>query len=171
VVGWQNDCQSREDILIPQIQYLTNDSWEDISCIASGIGWPILHQARYANGSLFVLTVPENFGDIYNLPPEVLNRIRNILSQDINVRIEGPAQVSLYVYDNGTFIVESFLPEDVSIKIITDKKTGKLNNILSGEEITGKTALDGRIWGRERDEITTFDVTVKPHSYLVFQGK
>jgi hypothetical protein len=108
---------------------------------------------------------------MYNLPPEVLNRIRNILSQDINVRIEGPAQVSLYVYDNATFIVESFLPEDVSIKIITDKKTGKLNNILSGEEITGKTALDGRIWGRERDEIMTFDVTVKPHSYLVFQGK
>jgi hypothetical protein len=171
VVGWQNNCQSREDILIPQIQYLTNDSWEDISCIASGIGWPILHQARYANGSLFVLTVPENFGDIYNLPPEVLNRIRNILSQDINVRIEGPAQVSLYVYDNGTFIVESFLPENINIKIITDKKTGTISNILTGEEIIGNSAQDGRIWGRERGEVKTFDVTIKPHSYIVFQGK
>jgi hypothetical protein len=95
-VGGQANCMSKGEILIPQITYLTNDSWEDISCIASGIGWPILHQARYSKGSLFVLTIPENSGDIYNLPPEVLNRIRNVLSQDINVRIEGPSQVSLY---------------------------------------------------------------------------
>jgi hypothetical protein len=144
-VGWQNNCFSKEEILIPQIQYLTNDSWEDITCLASGIGYPILHQARYAKGSLFVFTVPENFGNIYNLPPEVLNRIRNILSRDIRVRIEDPAQVSLYVYDNNTLIVESFLPDNVNIKVITDKKTGKLNNILTGEGITGKIAQDGRI--------------------------
>jgi len=170
-VGGQSNCMSKGEILIPQITYLTNDSWEDISCIASGIGWPILHQARYSKGSLFVLTIPENSGDIYNLPPEVLNRIRNVLSQDINVRIEGPSQVSLFVYDNGTFIVESFLPENVSIKVITYKQINKLNNILTGEEISGKVGQDGRIWGRERTDIMTFDVNIKPHSFLVFQSK
>jgi hypothetical protein len=34
--------------------------------------------------------------------------------------------------------VESFLPENVSIKIITDKKTGKLNNILSVRKLPEK---------------------------------
>jgi hypothetical protein len=171
VVGWQSDVLAKEEVMIPQIQYLTNDSWEDISCIASGSGWPILHQARYANGSLFVLTIPDNYGDLYNLPAEVLNRIRSVLSQDINVHIEGPAQVSLFVYDNGTFIVESFLPENVNVKIITDRKTFKLNNMLTGENIMGKSAQASQIWGREREETTTFDVTIKPHSYIVFQGK
>jgi len=169
--GGMANSLAKTEILIPQIQYLTNDSWEDITSLASGSGWPILHQARYANGSLFVLTIPENFGDIYNLPAEVLNRIRNVLTQDVKVRIEGPAQVTLFVYDNGTFIVESFLPENVTIKVITDKQTGNLSNLLTGEEITGKDALDGRIWGRERDAVKTFDVIIKPHSYLVFQGK
>ena len=139
VVGWQKSCLSNEEMLFPQIKYLTNDSWEDISCQASGSGYPLLHQARYANGSLFVLTIPDNFGDLYNLPPEVLNRIRTVLSQDIKVRIEGPAQVALYVYDNNTFIVESFLPENVGIKILTDKGTGKLKNILTGEEVDRKS--------------------------------
>ena len=171
VVGWQGDCLAKKEMLIPQILYLTNDSWEDISCIASGCGWPILHQARYANGSLFVLTIPDNFGDLYNLPAEVLNRIRSVLSEDIRVRIEGPAQVALFVYDNGTFIVESFLPENADIKIITDKKTGKLHNFLTGEEITGKVAQSSPIWGREKEESTTFDVTLKPHSYIVFQDR
>jgi hypothetical protein len=169
--GGQPNSLAKTEILIPQIQYLTNDSWEDITSLASGSGWPVLHQGRYAGGSLFVLTIPENFGDIYNLPSEVLNRIRNVLTQDVNVRIEGPAKVSLLVYDNGTFIVESFLPENVSIKIITDKKTVKLGNILTGEEITGKDSQDGRIWGRERDTVKTFEISIKPHSYIVFQGK
>jgi len=167
--GGMANSLAKTEILIPQIQYLTNDSWEDITSLESGSGWPILHQARYANGSLFVLTIPENFGDIYNLPAEVLNRIRNVLTQDVKVRIEGPAQVTLFVYDNGTFIVESFLPDNVTIKVITDKQTVKLSNIVTGEEITGKDAQDGRIWGRERDAVKTFDVTIKPHSYLVFQ--
>jgi len=144
---------------------------EDISCLASGSGYPLLHEARYANGSLFVLTIPDNFGDLYNLPPEVLNRIRTVLSPDIKVRIEGPAQIGLFVYDNNTFIVESFLPENVGINIITDKGTGKLKNILTGEEVTGKIIQNARIWGREKEEIKSFDVTIKPHSYIVFQYK
>ena len=170
-VGWQKTCLSKEEMLFPQIKYLTNDSWEDISCLASGSGYPLLHEARYANGSLFVLTIPDNFGDLYNLPPEVLNRIRTVLSPDIKVRIEGPAQIGLFVYDNNTFIVESFLPENVGINIITDKGTGKLKNILTGEEVTGKIIQNARIWGREKEEIKSFDVTIKPHSYIVFQCK
>ena len=171
VAGWQTDWLAKKEILIPQIEYLTNDSWEDISCIASGSGWPVLHQARYDRGSLFVLTIPDNIGDLYNLPAEVLNRIRHVMSQDIKVRIEGPAQVSLFIYDNGTFIVESFLPEIVNVKIITDDRIGKIKNILSGEEIAGKAAAAGQIWGREKEETNTFDVAIKPHSYIVFQGK
>ena len=171
VVGGQNDYPAKEEILFPQIQYLTNDSWEDISCLASGSGWPILHQARYANGSLFVLTIPDNFGDLYNLPAGVLNRIRNVLSQDVKARIEGPAQVSLFVYDNGTFIVESFLPENVNIKIVTDKRFGTIKNILSGESIRGIGGETRPVWGREKEATMTFDVTIKPHSYMVFQGQ
>jgi hypothetical protein len=171
VVGWQSDWPVSEAVLIPQIQYLTNDSWEDISCIASGSGWPILHQARYASGSLFVLTIPDNFGDLYNFPAEVLNRIRRVMSQDLKVRVEGPAQVSLFLYDNGTFIVESFLPENVNIKIVTDRQISKINNLLSGEEIAGKAAPASQIWGREKEETTAFDVTIKPHSYIVFRVK
>lgn len=169
--GWMGTSASKTAILFPQIQFLTNDSWEDISGLAAGSGYPVLHQGRYANGSLFVLTIPENFGDIYNLPAPVLNRIRTVMSQDIKVRIEGPAQVALFVYDNNTFIVESFLPENVNIKIVTDKSTSKLTNILTGEDITGKEGPDGRVWGRENGTVKSFEVTVKPHSYLVFQGR
>lgn len=170
-VGRRGYVTAKTSVAIPQIEYLTNDSWEDISSINGPIGWPILHQAMYSKGSLFVLTIPESYADLYNLPAEVLNRIRNIASQDLNVRIEAPSQVSLFVYDNGTFITQSFLPEPVTIKVIVNKPTTKITDILSNMEISGIPGINDRIWGREKTEIASFEVTLKPHSYRVFEAK
>jgi len=168
VIGWNGISQSKEEILIPQIEYLTNDSWEDISSVKGAIGWPILHQAMYSKGSLFVLTIPDNFSDLYNFPSPVLNRIREVVSSDMNVRIEGPSQVSLFTYDNGSFIIESFLPEPVVIKVVVSKRAAKLTDILSGEEFVGVTGKSNRVWGRKKSDISTFELTVKPHSFRVF---
>ena len=165
--------QSKSDILIPQIKYLTNDSWEEISCLASGIGYPILHSAGYAKGKLYVLTIPDNFGDLYNLPAEVLTRIKEVLMRDIYVRVDGPSQVALFVYDNDTFIVESFLPESVDVNIVTDKRISKLRDVLSGEELSGKSPPEppmwARRWQRQENDKLIFDTQIKPHSYRVFK--
>ncbi|NSW95750.1 MAG: hypothetical protein HPY62_13665, partial [Bacteroidales bacterium] len=168
--GWRAGAlKADKQILIPQIQYLTNDSWEDITSSGTAIGWPILHQARYGKASIFVITIPDSFGDLYHLPAGVLNRIREVLTPDMNPRIEAPAKVSLFVYDNNTFIVESFLPEETNVRVIAGTVSGKITDILTGEQInsTGKTT--SFVWGRERSEKTHFDITVKPHSYRVFK--
>jgi len=90
--------------VIPEIQYLTNDSWELVSGMTQNdLGYPLLIQAGYAKGSLYVLTIPENFSDLYSVPPEVLTQIRNVLLRDLFVRVESPGDVSLLVYDNNTF--------------------------------------------------------------------
>jgi hypothetical protein len=162
-------CQSNEPILIPQIDFLTNDSWMDISSFAGPNGWPILHQASYSKGNLFVLTIPENYADLYNLPEQVLNRIRSVISPDLNIRIDAPSQVSLFVYNNGSFIVESFLPKEITVKIITVKNTLKIQDILSNEEITGISSKGERIWGRETSDNNSFEIKLKPHSFRVFR--
>ncbi|MFZ0033834.1 MAG: hypothetical protein WAK60_02445 [Sedimentisphaerales bacterium] len=162
--------ESKSEIVIPEIKYLTNDSWEEVSCLTSGIGYPILHSADYAKSKLYVLTIPDNFGDLYNLPPEVLTQIKEVLTRDLYVRLDGPSQVALFVYDNDTFIVESFLPDTVDVKIVTDKRISKLRDILSGDELSGKV-LSAPSWrGRQAaPDKMVFDMQIKPHSYRVFQ--
>jgi hypothetical protein len=163
--------QSKSEIVIPEIKYLTNDSWEEISCLTSGIGYPILHSADYAKSRLYVLTIPDNFGDLYNLPAEVLTQIKEVLMRDLYVRVNCPSQVALFVYDNDTFIVESFLPDTVDVRIVTDKRISKLRDILSGDEFSGEMLSPPQSrWGRQAgsDKIV-FDVQIKPHSYRVFQ--
>ena len=171
MIGGQQECELKEPIIFPHIDYLTNDSWEDISCLASGTGSPLLHQARYATGSLFVLTIPDNFGDLYKLPAEVLNRIREVLSQEMPVRIEGPSQVSLFVYDNGTYVVESFLPESAVVKIISRKNARVIEDVSTGKKYLGTAAESPPIWGRLREATTRFEVTLDPHSYIVFRAE
>jgi hypothetical protein len=162
--------ESKSEIVIPEIKYLTNDSWEEISCLTSGIGYPILHSADYAKSRLYVLTVPDNFGDLYNLPAEVLTQIKEVLMRDFCVRLDGPSQIALFVYDNDTFIVESFLPDTVNVKIVTDKRINKLRDILSGDELSGEVLSAPPVRGQQAsaDKIV-FDVQIKPHSYHVFQ--
>ena len=164
--GFGPPVRSAKDILIPQIQYLTNDSWELVSALGDGIGWPMLHSADYGKGVLYVLTVPDDFGDIYSLPPEVLARIRETLMRDLVVRVDGPAKVSLFVYDNNTFIAESFLPSDSQIRIVLDSRFKKLRDETSGEELAGKE-IPG-FWGRKSGK-TGYDATLKPHSFRVFR--
>src|SRR5690606_26376342 len=79
--GWGPLIEGEKPILIPQIGYRTNDSWELVSAIDGDNGWPLLHDADYLDGQLQVLTIPENFADLYDLPAPVLNAIRRITTR------------------------------------------------------------------------------------------
>lgn len=171
---WGPVYESKQEIIIPQIKYLTNDSSEEIFCLAGSNGYPILHSTDYANGKLYILTIPDNYGDLYNLPAEVLTQIRAVLAKEMYVRLDGPAQVAMFVYDNDTFIVESFRDEPVDVKIVADMRISKLSDILTAEELFGEAAsTQPRRLGQPEPapDKTVFKMTIKPHSFRVFKGK
>jgi hypothetical protein len=144
-----------------------------MSCLTSGIGYPILHSADYANSRLYVLTIPDNFGDLYNFPAEVLTEIKKVLMKDLYVRVDGPSQVALFIYDNDTFIMESFLDENVDVKIVTDKRIQKLRDVLSDEVLSGEAPPEppmwARRWLRQESDKLIFNTQVRPHSFRVFK--
>ncbi|MBN1907838.1 MAG: hypothetical protein JW927_22370 [Deltaproteobacteria bacterium] len=161
--GWGGIIKGEKEMIIPQIQYLTNDSWEEVSALDNGLGWPILHRADYADGNLYVLTIPDNFADIYDMPDEVLNKIRDTLLKNQFVRLHGPAKVSIFLYDNNTAVVHSFGDTPADIRLVAPK--GKnIKDIETGEALRGKD-IQG-FWGRPSTE-KTFELTVKPHSFRV----
>ena len=167
--------KSSKDILIPQVQYQTNDAWEQVSAgrpLAQGVsGYPMVLRAPYSKGNLYVITIPEDFGNLYDLPVGVLNVFRQILSKDLELRIDAPAKVGLFVYDNGTFIVESFLDEPVTISINTEAGIEQITDILSGAVIRKQPEPNVPIYLRRFRPDTknnVFRVTLMPHSYRVF---
>jgi hypothetical protein len=176
--GFGPRMQARTEMVIPQIQYLTNDAWEELSAVNGTNGWPMLISAAYGKGTLYVLTIPESFTDLYNLPAGVLSRIKDTLTRELPVRVDGPGKVSLFVYDNGTFLVESFLDELVDVGITVARQASGLRDLLSEEVLTptrggaGGPRLGG-FGGRgpNAGPRTTFNLPLKPHSYRVFQAQ
>ncbi len=117
-IGWFQSAKAEKKILLPHIEYLTNDSWEEVSGVGASSGNPLLHSARYASGMLYVLTIPDDFSDLYALPREALTRIRAAFSGDLGIHLDAPAQVVLFLYDNQTLIVESFRDEAEEISFM-----------------------------------------------------
>jgi hypothetical protein len=164
VWGWRSGHSSLPSkVIIPQLHYNTNDSWALMSGMARGDGYPILHFASYGKGTLYVLTIPESFADLYQFPPAALNSIRATVAGSLFVRMEGPSRVALMAYDNGAVVVESFRDEAVDVSLVVKTNAGAFRNEVTGEEIAGT---------REKDAATaSFPLHLKPHSYVVLTQK
>ena len=166
------------DILFPEIRFYTNDSWALLRGVANARGIPILLMNRYSRGTFYVLNIPDNIGDLYSLPQPAMNVIRTYLQGDFPVRIDAPAQVSLFAYDNGTFIVESFRPRTVSLGISVAGAHHKLTDLLSNAAVLAdgdsSVELHARTDAQRRNPDakvrTSFKIQIPAHSYRVFRA-
>ena len=165
--------KSEKDILIPQVRYWTNDSWEVVSAgrpLTGGVsGWPILHRCIYSQGTLYVLTIPDDFGNLYDYPEGALNEIRRRMSRDMDLYLEGPAKVSLFVYDNKTVIVENFNDEPVNVKLVGTAGLKKLTDLETGETIDAAVEQMPAFFRRMAAPSPKAAMTIKPHSYRAFR--
>ena len=172
--GWFG--KSEREFIIPQVKYFTNDAWEVVSAgrpLSGGVsGYPILLRDTYSKGMLFVLTVPDDFGNLYDFPAGALNVIRRAMSKDVGAYIEGPSKVALFPYDNKTLVVENFNDEAVSLRVVINTKIGALRNLLTGEELKPAEKTNGQVFPfRNRffgyaEGTTVFDLKLAAHSYV-----
>ena len=154
------------DVLVPEIASLGNDASPVVRGTANGRAAPLLLMDRYAKGILFVLTIPENFDDLYSLPQPVLTSIKQYLLADFPVQIDAPSKVSLFAYDNRTFVVESFLDHPTQVTVSTLGPAKRLRNLDSGEVVKGKHAPYKE--SAQKSRRTEFHIEVAPHSFVAF---
>ena len=172
--GWNG--KSEREFIIPQVKYFTNDAWEVVSAgrpLNGGVsGYPILLRDTYSKGMLFVLTIPDDFGNLYDYPAGALNIIRRVMSKDAGAYIEGPSKVAFFPYDNKTMVVENFNDETVSLRVVVDAKVSTLRNLLTGELLKPSTITQPQsMFFRSRftgypEGATVFDIKLPAHSYI-----
>ena len=172
--GWAGKAD--REFIIPQVKYFTNDAWEVISAgrpLTGGVsGYPILLRDTYSKGMLFVLTIPDDFGNLYDYPAGALNVIRRAMGKDIGAYIEGPAKVALFPYDNRTLVVENFNDEAVSLRVVINQKVSTLRNLITGEQLKPAELNTNRgMYYRNRfmgyaDDATVFELQLPAHSYI-----
>jgi hypothetical protein len=176
--GEPDPFEAPRDILIPEIKYsniLTHDAWGDVLGIsAGGTTYPILLSCDYSKGKLFILTIPSDPADLYALPPTALSVIRAQLGSEEPVRIDNaPTQVSLFRYDNNTFIVQNFLPTAAAVTVSIQGTVAAIRDLLTGNALA-PAPITGRRLGEPGGRVpaapqrTLFTFTAPPHSYIAF---
>ena len=171
--GGGSNLGTSAPILMPKIEFATNDAWPLVRGTAHGGGAPILLMDRYGKGILYVMTIPDNFNDLYALPAGVLTAIRDYLGDGLPVRIGGPSQVSLFPYDNRTFVVESFRDEPAPVTLTVAGTKKRLRNLATGEVLAALPPLPATPGLRQRmpaglTSTTAFSLVLPPHSYAGF---
>lgn len=154
-----NYFDASKEILIPEIEFSTNDAVPQVVAFAENKVYPILLQVKYGAGILYILTIPEHFGDLYYLPTPVLNEIRRKLTLKAGLWLEGPANIGLFSYDNQTLIVESFLSYHSDVKLCFAQEKVALYDLISGTQVEGSNCKTG----------AKFQFKLGPTTYRVFR--
>ena len=110
-------------------------------------------------GRFFILTIPENFDDLYHLPQGVLSQIRRDLMGDIPLYFDSPARICLFAYDNNTFIAKSYQPFPVRYNIVIKKAGAKLFEL----------GTDRPLPGYVNGDTTVFEVLQQPRTYNAYR--
>jgi len=163
------------NILLPQIRRFENDNRMSINFNTALSGYPMAVSAAYGQGTFCVLAIPDDFADLYRLPQGVLNQIRALLGRDVFVSLDAPDHVSLFAYDNRTFIVQNFQAQPVNTRVSVGRTT-RLRDLLTNQTLAGAQGGGGR--GDNRGgrggfgaSGTAFDVAIPAHSFRVFQAE
>jgi hypothetical protein len=172
-----NDPKAKSPaVLFPQIQFYTNDSWGIVRGTAGAKTYPILLMNRYSKGAIYELTIPENMADLYNLPQPLLTRLKAYLLRNFPVRIDAPALVSLFAYDNDTFVVESYRAAQSAVNVSVAGANKKLRDLETGKLIPATVENTAAIGDPRRNRglyqeppHTAFAVKIEPHSYRAYR--
>ena len=119
-------------ILIPQLDYCTNDIWELAAAYGTDCNFPIVLRCSYGKGQISIITIPDNMGDMYHYPAQVLNVIRKLFTKEMPVSLEAPSKVQLFVYDNNKIIVRSDLDYAESITLELAEGISEVKDMISG---------------------------------------
>jgi hypothetical protein len=158
--AFNGEFYGRDDVLLPVLDYMNNSSDCLISARKYDNNFPVLLRNWYSNGTVYTLTIPDDYAEIYSFSSEVMTVIRQYLMSSLGIYAEGGDKVGLFLYDNGTFIVESFLDRQSRVRLHVASGSKKLVDVRTGSEI--KAFL-------RKDTESIFEVPLQPVFYKVFR--
>ena len=77
--------------------------------------------------------------------------------------------VGSFVLDNHSFVVHSFLDQEVSVKILLNKNENEITDAVSGEKISGESQKSSFGNPKMDSDAKLFEIKIKPHSFRGFR--
>ena len=152
--------RSVKPVSLPVLEFRNNSTWAVVKAAHDEESCGLLLRDDYCDAHLWTLAVPDAFPDLYRLPAEALSRIRQALPVG-GVWLEGPARISLFVYDNDTFILYPYVMEGVQRERVRVHVKGARALTLPAED--GRRILPDC----QRGDEAVFEAAVTPGRFIL----
>jgi len=105
---WERDYGPKP-VTVPVLEFRNNATWGAVcKGIADEEAYTLLARDTYGKGQMYTLIVPDSFSDLKHYPNLILNRMRKEFAVK-GIYLEGNPMISLFVYDNDTFILYPYV--------------------------------------------------------------
>ena len=163
--GRQNTCLypvAEAPVTLPVMEFRNNATWAVVKGIHGEESYGALLKDVCCEGRMWTLAVPDAFPDFYHFPVEALSRMRQALPVN-GLWLEGPARISLFVYDNGTFVLYPYVMEGVQRRVVRLHVKGAAALTLPCE---GDRRIEPLYC---RDGEAVFEVEALPGRYVLYR--
>ncbi len=113
-------------VTFTQIDHKNNSTWPNVTMYTDDNAVAVMTDDKYGKGRLFILNIPDDYGDLYRIPKGAMAAIQAAFGRAFPVRLAAAPQFNLYLYDNDVF----------GIYDMTDCYTAP-EIILRGDDVVG----------------------------------
>jgi hypothetical protein len=85
--------------------------------LTDGLAKRLAGQAPLDRPNVILLPVKADPKSLLALPPDVLDRTRKPLLRSVGHHFEAPTRVSLYLFEDGSWVIENFKAEPAAVKL------------------------------------------------------
>jgi hypothetical protein len=121
--GWSDQIvKSDKPFIFPAIATTTWPAAREVAVVREDYDFAVLMSAKYLNGTLYILNVPENSYDLIRLPALVLDAIRRPFAKELNVQLAGPGGVGFYLFGPNQYVLYNMSNDPATVSLRFNQK-------------------------------------------------
>lgn len=153
------------------LNHKNNATWYDVLLHVNDFSTAVMTEDYYGRGFLYILNIPDNFGDLYRLPKEVIGAIAKNFARKGKLFLSVSPKYNLFLYDNDVFGVYNFnaFKAPAEVVVLGDEYVG-FEDIETGRRYTEPVRVNPK--PRRSGDSATFrpEPTEKVYELPVYSG-
>lgn len=158
--------EHRKPVLFPELVHGNNDSWSLLNGGDGDLHASLFLRSAYGKGRLYILAVPDNDSDLYEMPKAAMDVVKRALSGS---EYATGRNFSTFTYEDGSMVLYRYVKGDLhpdKVTLHTGKESGALVDDVTGEKIPVREIRRHEDFREIKEYVA--DVTVVPGVFRKF---
>ena len=169
--GWnEHIVKADKPFTFSRIETTTWPYVRDVAVVRPDYDFGILLDAKYMNGNIYVLNMPDDSNDLLHLPPEVLYMIRKTFNKELGVTLQGPGNVAMYLFGQNQYVLYNMGRKEAALSLRFAKEMPEKGwqELVNGKQLNVKQ--DSSLVKHGGPVITDVSFDLEPFEIAIIQA-